>query len=158
MDLHLATAIATKKTVTSPVHSKTQCQVLSGARVAVLALTGLEEPPTTCGVSLSSMAKSSPQSVLVRLQESLHRGNFTSVEFFIKDPQKLPQGPGTPFRGNILQSVHPRDYTFLKSEDTAFTVHCPHHRTQPLQTIYLIGHSLYSMPSHKSVHIYIHVT
>ena len=93
---------------------------------------GLEEPPTACGVPLSSMAKSSPLSALVRFQESLHRGNFTPVEFFIKDPQKPPHGPGTPFHGDLLQSVLPHDYTFLKSEDTAFTNNI-HHRTQPLQ-------------------------
>ena len=34
-----------KKTAASPIHSNTQCQVLPGTCVAVLALTGLEEPP-----------------------------------------------------------------------------------------------------------------
>ena len=49
-----------QQTVTSPTHSKTQWQVSPGTHVAVLALMGLEEPPTTCGVPLSSLAKSSP--------------------------------------------------------------------------------------------------
>ena len=48
-----------------------------GTHVAVLALTGLEEPPSTDGVPLSAMAKSGPLSVLVRLQEGLRRGNPT---------------------------------------------------------------------------------
>ena len=93
---------------------------------------GARRTTTAYGVPLSSMAKSSPQSVLVRFQESLHRGNFTPVEFCIKDPQKPPHGPGTAFHGDLLQSVLPHDYTFLKSEDTAFTNNI-HHRTQPLQ-------------------------
>ena len=50
--------------VTFPTHSKTQRQVSPGTHVAVLALRGLQEPPTTHGVPLSSMAKSSPLSVL----------------------------------------------------------------------------------------------
>jgi len=70
------------QTVSFPIHSKTQCQVSCGTHLAVLALTELEEPPTACGVPLSSMAKSSPSSVLVRLQESLHRGNSTPAEFY----------------------------------------------------------------------------
>ena len=36
-----------------------------------------EEPPTACGVPLSSMAKSSPPAVLVKLHESLQRDSFT---------------------------------------------------------------------------------
>ena len=70
-----------KQIATSPTHSKAQCQVSPGTHVAVLALMGKEEPPTTCGVPLSPKAKSSPQSVLVRLQESLHTGNSTPVGF-----------------------------------------------------------------------------
>ena len=65
---------------TSPVHSKTQGQVSPGMHAAVLALTGLEEPPTARGVPLAHVAKSSPPSVLVKLRESLHRGNSTPAE------------------------------------------------------------------------------
>ena len=54
--------------VTSLIHSKTQLQVSPGTHAAVLVLMGLEEPPTTCGVPLSSMAKSSLLSVLVKSQ------------------------------------------------------------------------------------------
>ena len=36
-----------------------------------------EEPPTACGAPLSSVAKSSPPAVLVKLHESLQRDSFT---------------------------------------------------------------------------------
>ena len=111
--------------------------------------------------ALSSMAKSSPQSVLVRLQESLHRGNFTPVEYFYKGSTKAPTGAGhTLSRASFAISPPTWLHFFFKSEDTAFTVHCPHHTTghSLYSTIYIIGHSLYSLPSHKSVHIYIHIT
>ena len=58
--------------------------------VAALALTGLGEPTAACGVTLSFKAKSSPLSVLVRLQESLHRATAPLWSFFIKDSQKPP--------------------------------------------------------------------
>ena len=67
---------------------------ITGNAVAALALMGLEEPTTACGVTLSSKAKSSPLSVLVRLQESLHRATAPLWSFFIKDPQTPPQAPG----------------------------------------------------------------
>ena len=105
MDLPLAAALAT--TVTSPIHSKTQCQVSPGTHVAVLALMGLEEPPTICGVPLSCVAKSSPPSVLVKLQERLQRGNSTPWVFFIKDPEKPTGARPTPSRRAF--TAHPQD-------------------------------------------------
>ena len=47
-----------------------------------LALMEQEQPLTACGVTLSSMAKSSPLSLLVKLQESLHRGSSTPAGFY----------------------------------------------------------------------------
>ena len=70
--------------VTSPTQSKTKLQVSPGKHVAVLALTGLKEPPSTCGVPLSAMPKFRPLSVLVRLQEGLHRGNPTPTGLLLR--------------------------------------------------------------------------
>ena len=84
--------------------AKTQHQVSPGTHVAVPALMGLEEPPTAHGVPLSSMAKSSPLSALVRFQESLHRGNSSSAGFFIKDLQKPPQAWVHHFKEGIFVS------------------------------------------------------
>ena len=41
-----------------------------------------QEPLTTCGVTVSSTAKSSLLPLLVKLQESLHRGNSTPAGFY----------------------------------------------------------------------------
>ena len=101
--------------------------------VAVLALTGLEGPPTPCGVPLSSMAKSSPLCVLVRVQETLCRGNSTAVEFYYYGI--TPAGP-TPSR---------RGFFFLRHSQLIHTISFLHPRTQDSQYIvYIIGHSLYS--------------
>lgn len=78
-------------------HSKTQRQVSPGTHVALLALTGLEELPTTCGVPLCSMAKSSPPFVFVGLQESLHKGNPTPAGFLLRT-RKSPTGAGSTSR------------------------------------------------------------
>jgi len=98
-----------QQTVTSPVQSETQHPVSPGTHVAVLALMGLEEPPTACGVPLSSTA--SPPSALVRLQESLDRGNSTPAGLFTKDPQNHPQAPGPPIQRGISAAftAHPHD-------------------------------------------------
>ena len=53
----------------------------------------------------------SPPSALVRLQESLDRGNSTPAGLFTKDPQNHPQAPGPPrkegmFCGPCSQSTH----------------------------------------------------
>ena len=77
--------------VTSPIHNKTQRWVSPGTHVAVLALMRLEEPPTACGVPLSSVAKSSPPSVLLKFQESLHRSNSIPAGFFIIKDLQNPQ-------------------------------------------------------------------
>ena len=127
------THILQQQTVISPTHSKTQCQASSGIHVAVLALTGLEGPPTPRGVPLSAMAKSSPLSVLVRVQETLCRGNSTPVEFYYYGITCA--GPTPSRRGFFFFkafTAHPYDQ-FSTSKDTGFTVHCLHHRTQPLQ-------------------------
>ena len=117
--LHLATAVDTTA-ITSPIHSKTQHQVSPGTHVAVPALMGLEEPPTAHGVPLSSMAKSSPLSALVRFQESLHRGNSSSAGFFIKDLQNTPQVPGPPKRGFLWPSQPTRISQMLTQTLTLF--------------------------------------
>ena len=76
------------------------------------------------------MAKSSQPSVLVRLQESLNRGNSTPEEFLLwtlKTPHKLW---AYPFRKEIFVAftVHRHVYTFLNL------------RTQALQyAVYIIG-------------------
>ena len=145
-------------------------------------LMGLEEPPTACGVPLSSMA--SPPSALVRLQESLDRGNSTPAGLFTKDPQNHPQAPGPPIQRGISAAftAHPRflpnAFTLLNlqesevsntSQNTSFTEPCSKSRTQPSQYTVLnlqertqldlkTGHSPYSMPSHQSAHICICVT
>ena len=109
-------------TVTSPIHSKAQSP---GTHVAVLALVGLEEPPTACGAPLSSIAKSNPLSRPVRLHKSLRGGNSIPVGFLIKDLQNPPQAPGPPLQGGDFCGIHspPTWLYFSKSEDTAFTVH-----------------------------------
>ena len=115
-------------------HSKTQRQVSPGTYVAVLALAGLEGPPTACGVPLCSMAKSNPPSVFVRLQESLHRGNSTPVGLLLRT-RKSPTGAGSTSKTVSLAAVTvpPRDYTFQNL------------RTQPLQyTVYIIEQPLQS--------------
>ena len=134
-----------KQIATSPTHSKAQCQVSPGTHVAVLALMGKEEPPTTCGVPLSPKAKSSPQSVLVRLQESLHRGSSTPARIIIKDPQNLLQvlGP-TPSRlrhsqatlhdsrcSHTLLNLQENQWVVAHHTTQPFTVQCPKSRTQP---------------------------
>ena len=67
---------------------------------------GLEETPTAHGVPLSSIAKSRPPSVLVKLHESLHRGNSTPAGFFIKDLQNTPEALGPSLQGGDFCSVH----------------------------------------------------
>ena len=52
---------------------------------------GLEEPPIARGVPLSSMAKSSPSSFLLKFQESLHQSNLTPAGFFIIKDLQNPQ-------------------------------------------------------------------
>ena len=89
------------QTVPFPIHSKTQRQLSCGTHAAVLALTGLEEPPTACGVPLASRAKSSPPSVLVRLQENLHRGNSTPVESLLRTLKTPHNLWAHPFRKEI---------------------------------------------------------
>ena len=122
--LDLATTVATT-TVTSPIPSKTLCKVSPGTHVAALAFTGLEEPPTTCGGPLSSLAKSSPLSVLVKLQKSLHRGNSTPAEFLLRTRKTPRRSQAHHFKGDFC-GIHspPRRLHFSKSEDTEFTVHC----------------------------------
>ena len=130
--------------VTSPIHSKTQCQVSPGTHVPVLAFMGLEEPPSMCRVPLSSMAKSSSPSILVRLQESLHRGSSTPARFIIKDSQNPLQTPGpTPSRLRHSQAtLHDSKccYTLLNLQENQwvvahrtpqpFTAQCSKSRTQ----------------------------
>ena len=67
---------------------------------------GLEETPTTHGVPLSFIAKSRPASVLVKLHESLHRGNSTSAGIFIKYLQNTPEALGPALQGGDFCSVH----------------------------------------------------
>ena len=55
-------------------HRKTQCQASLGIHVAVLVFKELKELPTTCGMPLSSMPKSSPPYVFsVRNHKTPHR-------------------------------------------------------------------------------------
>ena len=120
--------------VTSLIHSKTQLQVSPGTHVAVLALMGLEEPPTTCGVPLSSMAKSSPLSVLVKLQGP-------EISGFLLRTHKTPHThQAHPFKEQIFGvfTAHPRDSVCLITSGA----HCSksarasevssNHGTQPL--------------------------
>ena len=134
--MDLATTVATT-TVTSPIHSKTLCKVSPGTHVAALAFTGLEEPPTTCGGPLSSLAKSSPLSVLVKLQKSLHRGNSTPAESLLRTRKTPRRSQAHHFKEGIFVefTAHPEDYTFLnlRTQNLQYTVLDLHHKTQPLQ-------------------------
>ena len=123
-----------------PVQSKTQHQVSRGTHVVVLILMGLEEPTTACGVPLCFMAKSNPSSVLEKLQESLHRGNYTPAGFFSKDlPAKHPSPRHwtTPLRRGfcvcVAFSAHPHYskcfHTVLNLQENQRIV--ADHRTQP---------------------------
>ena len=152
--------------------AKTQHQVSPGTHVAVPALMGLEEPPTAHGVPLSSMAKSSPLSALVRFQESLHRGNSSSAGFFIKDLQKPPQAWVHHFKEGIFVAftAHPQDckcfHIVINLQKNQGLV--AHHRTQPSQFTVPLNlqtqpkstsqDNLYSTPPHKSAHICIRIT
>ena len=81
------------KQLHSPIHRKTQHQVLDswlahkgarhssprvqpGTHVAILAPMGLEKPSNACEVPLSSMAESSPPSVLMKSQLELAAGYY----------------------------------------------------------------------------------
>ena len=100
-------------TVTSPIHSKAQSP---GTHVAVLALVGLEEPPTACGAPLSSIAKSNPLSRPVRLHKSLRGGNSIPVGFLIKDLQTTPPPTSTrsiPSRRGFLWHSQPTHMIIL---------------------------------------------
>ena len=159
MDLYLATALATA-TFASPRHSKTQRQVSPGTHIAVLALTGLEEPPTTCEVPLSSMAKSSPLTVCVRLQESLHRDNSISGEFLLRT-HKIPHRRWAhPFKEGIFVAftAHPHDskcfHTVLNLQENQRLV--AHLRTQPLQYTVLLNLHHRTQPSHRTVLLNLH--
>ena len=125
--------------VASPVHGKTLCKVSPGTHVAARAFTGLEEPPTfilakmvysgsftpcfinndyvTAGLylPLSSLAKSSPLSVLVKLQKSLHRGNSTPAEFLLRTRKTPHRYQAHHFKEWIFVAftAQPEDYTFL---------------------------------------------
>ena len=123
--------------VASPVHSKTLCKVSPGTHVAARAFTGLEDPPTTCGVPLSSLAKSSPLSVLVKLQKSLHRGNSTPAEFLLRTRKTPRRYQAHHFKERIFVAftAQSEDYTFLnlRTQNWQYTVLNLHHETQPLQ-------------------------
>ena len=141
----------------------TQWQVSPGTHVAVLALTGLEETPTACGLSLSFMAKSSPPSVLVKLQESLHRGNSTLMGFLLKTYKTPQRCLAHPFKEVMFLAftAHPHDPKCFHSvlnlqENQRLEAHhgiqasCTilpnlHDRTQPKST-------LFSCPSHQHMH------
>ena len=96
---------------------------------------------THCGVPLSSsLAKSSPLVVLVKLQESLHRVNSTPSAFFLSRTCENPlQVPGPPLqKGEFWHSQGTSWFQMLShcskstrewegssiSQDIAFTVHC----------------------------------
>ena len=102
---------------------------------------GLEESPTAYGVPLSSMAKSSPPPVLVKLQESSHGGKVTPVGFLTKDPQNPPQvwapHPTPPKSG--LYGIHSPP-TRLQMLSHALNLQenqnlVTHHGTRPLYTV-----------------------
>ena len=81
-------------------HNAMELMSSPGTHAIVFALMGLEEPPTAFGVPLSSMAKFSPLSVLVKLQESLHNGNSTPARgFFIMAPHNSQQVLEPPLQG-----------------------------------------------------------
>ena len=110
-------------------HSKTQCQVSPGTHVEVLALTGLEELPTTCGVLLfHGQAQSTIR--LCEIAGKPPQGKPCPCRVFIKDLQKSHRC-WVHFKEGIFCSIHspPTWSHFSKSEDTAFTIYCLHHRT-----------------------------
>ena len=95
---------------------------------------GLEEPPTTCGLPLFSMAKSSPLSVLVKLQHPEIAG------FLLRTHKTLYRHQAHPFNEQIFAvfTAYPCDSVcFITSG-----AHCSksagasevssNHRTQPL--------------------------
>ena len=122
--------------------AKPNTRLAPGAHAAVLALTGLEEPPTACRVPLSSVAKSSPQSALVKLQESLYRGNSILWSFLLRTHNQHPpprQAPGPPLQGGDFCGINStpiwsqmlshcsksarESEVSSTSQDTAFRVH-----------------------------------
>ena len=126
--------------VTSPIHTKIQLQVLPRTYVAVLALMWLEEPPTTCGVPLSSMAKSSPLSVLVKLQGP-------QISGFLLRTHKTPhRHQAHPSKSRFLwcsQPIHMILYALQPLVHTVLNLQ-EHQRLAAI-----IGHSLYSIPPHR---------
>ena len=123
--------------VASPIHSKTLCKVSPGIHFAARAFTGLEEPSIPCGVPLSSLAKSSPLSVLVKLQKSLHRGISTPAEFLLRTRKTPRRSQAHHFKERIFVAFTalPEDYTFLnlRTQNLQHTVPNLYHETQPLQ-------------------------
>ena len=91
----------------SPSHSKTNpVPGITWNSCHSTGLTGLEETPTACGMPLSFIAKCSPPSVLVKLQENLHKGNSTPLGFFIKDLKTPLEVLGPPLRGGDFCGIH----------------------------------------------------
>ena len=133
---------------------------------------GLEEPPTACGVPLFSMVKSSPPSVLGKLQESLHKGNSTLPGFLLRTHKLSSRTPGPPLQGGfffffffaaLTAQLHDSKcflHTVLSPQEnqrlvshyrtqSLYTVPLNrHHRTQPKSASYIIGHSLYNLNLH----------
>ena len=107
---------------------------------------GPEEPPTACRVPLSSVTKSSPQSALVKLQESLYRGNSILWSFLLRTHnQHSPDRHWAHlFKEGIFVALtaHPYDskcfHTALSLQENQRLV--AHHRTQPLYTLLLNPH------------------
>ena len=97
----------------------------------------LEGSPTAFGVPLWFTAKSSPLSVLVKLQKSLHRGNSTPAEFLLRTCKTPHRSQAHHFKEGtfVAFTAHPEDYTFLnlRTQNLQCTVLNLHHKTQPLQ-------------------------
>ena len=87
---------------------------------------------------LSSLAKSSPLSVLVKLQKRLHRGNSTPAESLLRTRKTPRRSQAHHFKEGIFVTftAHPEDYTFLnlRTQNLQYTVLNLHHKTQPLQS------------------------
>ena len=151
-------------TVPSPSHSKTNpVPGITWNSCHSTSLTGLEETPTACGMPLSFIAKSSPPSVLVKLQENLHKGNSTTLGFFIKDLKPPQRCWAHPFEEGIFVSftAHPHDpkcvHTVLNLQENQRLE--AHHRTQTSYTILPSLHdktqtksTLFGCPSHQCMH------
>ena len=122
-----------------------------GTHVIAFALMGLEEPPTACGVPLSSMVSSSPPSTLWDCRKATTGGTPSLQGFLLRNNKTPHKRQAHPFKESSVFgffffffapfTAQPYDsksfHTVLNLQDNQRSA--THHRIQPLQYTLLLS-------------------